>query len=521
MYNENEEVLSVDQVDQMITDTKRAILLETLKLEKHMKANKIQYFVPSPKQHLFFSAADKKRRAVFAGNRFGKSTAGVIEDICFAFGYRPFYPEGDENRYKGIPDRGVKILIIAEDWDKVKEIFTNNEPGADRPGKFFEWLPPEAISKVEKNSLGVIYVIHVETLVHGRKRKSSIYFDTVRSFKSNGAAHESSDWDVVHCDEPIPNDMWVAVSRGLIDRSGHAWMLLTPLREAWLHDYMTENAAARPDIFHVINADMSENPSLDPAEIELYLSQLSPEERDCRQKGIPLQSGRLVYHHFNDKVHLIDCPAGWENASTPPSEGWDVSYAIDPHPQTPHAVLFVAVSPSSVVFFADLFVKMPFTNITNSNGQVTTFGLAHHIRRYVSGQNLVHEICDPTAWIQDPQTGRCWADSLHEAGLKVTKASKAKTQGILEMNEWFAGARSKRIFVTSACTNLLREIRKYHYDKENKPVDANDHIMECMYRLCAKDGFQYYGQDSSVSAGHPIDDENADLTEFNNSRYTK
>lgn len=514
--NHQEEQLTEEQVEQAIIETKRQILLETLRLEKHMKSNKIQYFVPSPKQHLFFAAADKKRRAVFAGNRFGKSTAGVIEDICYAFGYRPFYPEGDPLRYLGIPDHGVKILVIAEDWDKVKEIFTNNEPGSDRPGKFFEWLPPEAVAKVEKNSLGVIYVIHVETMVHGRVRKSSIYFDTVRSFKSNGAAHESSDWDVVHCDEPIPNDMWVAVSRGLIDRRGAAWMLLTPLREAWLHDYMTENAAANPEIFNVINADMSENPSLHPDEVELYLSQLSPEERECRQKGIPLQSGRLVYHHFNEKIHLVDCPAGWEAPHRPPADGWEVSYAIDPHPQTPHAVLLVAVSPRYVVFFADLFVKLPFKDIIGDDGQRIKMGLASHVRDYLSGQHLVHEICDPCAWIEDPQTGRTWADSLHEAGLRVTKASKAKTQGIMEMNEWFAGARHKKVFVTSSCTNLLREIRKYHYDKENKPVDANDHIMECMYRLCMKDGFHYYGQDTSISAKNAIDDEKVNLNEFNN-----
>jgi hypothetical protein len=501
------------EIDELIAREQRAALENRLKLERHMKENKLQFFVPTPKQEEFIKNADKKRRAVFAGNRFGKSTIGVVEDCSFALGYRPYYPEGHPLRYHGIPDRGTKILVLAEDWDKVKEIFTNNEPGAEKPGKFFEWLPPSSVVKVEKNSLGVIYCIFVESVVHGRKRKSAIFFDTVRSYKSNGAAHESSDWDVVHCDEPIPNDMWVAVSRGLIDRSGHAWMLLTPLREAWLYDYMTENAATNPKTFFAMHADMADNPTLSVEECELFLSQLSPEERECRQKGVPLQSGRLVYHHFNEKKHCIDTPSGWENPYTPPPE-WDVAYAIDPHAQTPHAVLLVAISPTSVVFFADLFVKATFLDSKDSQGQTITEGLATKIRRYLAGQNVIYQICDPCAWIEDPQTGRSWSHSLHEAGLRVEKASKAKTSGIIEMNEWFAGTRDKKVFVTSTCRNLLREIKKYHYDKENKPVDRDDHIMECMYRLCTKDGFRYYGRQESAPGGDRIDDNNGDLSDF-------
>jgi hypothetical protein len=500
--------LSLEVIESMILDLKMQNLEVSMEREKIMKANKLQFFIPSHKQRIFIENADKKRRAVFAGNRFGKSTIGVVEDCCFAIGFRPFFEEGDPLRYLGIPDRGVKILVIAEDWDKVREIFTSNEPGADRMGKFLEWLPAESIAKCEKNSLGVVYVIHIVSTVHGRTRKSSIYFDTVRSFKTNGAAHESSDWDVIHCDEPIPNDMWVAATRGLIDRKGHAWALLTPLREAWLYDYMCSNAVSQPEIFHVLHAEMLDNPTLDAAEAELFLSQLSPEERACRAAGIPLQSGRLVYHSFNEAKHLIKgTPAGWENPWTPPDD-WDIAFAIDPHPQTPHAVLFVAISPIAVVFFADLFVKCPFgDNRDEKTKEVIIEGLSTKIRRLVNGRRTLYQICDPCAWIKDPETNRAWVDALYEAGLTVEKASKAKTTGILEANEWLSGTKGKKMFVTESCPNFLREIRKYHYDKENKPVDRDDHIMECFYRLVMKDGFSYYGEDTSVASSESYDDE--------------
>lgn len=509
-----------EELDKLIELELQKQLEMNLRLEAHYKNNKLQYFVPSAKQLEFLKAAEKKRRAVFAGNRFGKSTIGVIEDCCFALGFRPFFPEGHPLRYHGIPDRGVKILVIAEDWDKVKEIFTSNEPGSEKPGKFFEWLPPDSIVKVEKNSLGVIYCIYVQSKVKGRLRKSAIFFDTVRSYKSNGAAHESSDWDVIHCDEPIPQDMWIAASRGLIDRKGHAWMLLTPLREAWLYDYMCENAINHPEIFWTLHADMLDNPTLSKEECELFLGQLSPEERECREKGIPLQSGRLVYHHFDEKKHVIKgTPKGWENPWTPP-EDWDVAYAIDPHPQTPHAVLFAAISPKAVVFFSEIFEKCPFGTVNDEQGRILQKGLADKIRERIATQNVIYEICDPTAWIADPDTGLCWADKLHELGLKVQKASKAKTQGIMTMNDWFAGVHEKKIFVVDTCVNFLREIRKYHYDKDNKPVDKNDHLMECMYRLCMKDGFQYYGRDTSVPSNSVISFDKPNLKEFKNESRT-
>lgn len=478
-----------DLEENLKTESKFALDMK-LRAEKIMKTCKIQFFVPSPKQMEFIEARTKFR-GVFAGNRFGKSTIGVIEDCCQLLGYRPFFPEGDPRRYQGIPLNGVKGLCIAQDWEKVKEIFTNNEPGSDTVGKFFEWLPDGSVVKVEKNSQGIINVIHVHSRVHGRLRKSVIYFDTVKSFRQDPKGSESSDWDFIHVDEPIPQDMWKAVSRGLIDRGGSAWFLLTSLDEPWLYDWISEGAKDSPDLFTFITATMWDNPTLKQQDIADYLNTLTPEEREAREKGIPLQAGRLVYPFFSDAHILDEFPSDWVG-SMPPAT-YDVAYAIDPHPQTPHAVLFAAIAPTHVIFYSELFVKATFSDRKDAEGNVIARGLASMVKDRIERCNVTYALCDPSAWIVDPETRRCWADALREEGLNVVKASKAKTNGIKEANDWLANGKGKKLYFHASLKQTIWEFRRYHYDKENKPVDKNDHLMECFYRLVVHDGFNYYG----------------------------
>ena len=52
---------------------------------------------------------------------------------------------------------------------------------------------------------------------------------------ANPMGLESSQWDWIHVDEPIPEAMWNAVSRGLMDTGGSAWFTCTPIAEQWIN----------------------------------------------------------------------------------------------------------------------------------------------------------------------------------------------------------------------------------------------------------------------------------------------
>jgi len=119
--------LTDEQLAEEILRVKQEILRLQGEKEEVYRKRRLWFFQPSPKQYKFFENCATKRRAGFCGNRFGKSTLGVVEDCCWLIGYRPFFPEGHPLRTLGIPKHGVKGFVVAEDWDKVKEIFTNDE----------------------------------------------------------------------------------------------------------------------------------------------------------------------------------------------------------------------------------------------------------------------------------------------------------------------------------------------------------------------------------------------------------
>lgn len=447
------------------------------KKELELRTKKLWFFRPSPKQLLFFENAGKKRRAGFCGNRFGKSTLGVVEDICWLLGFRPFFPEGHPLRYLGIPKHGVKGLVVAEDWDKVKEIFTNNE-SSERQGKFIDFLP-EGCWTYKKNEKGIIVQITVQSTLDGLPRESVVYFDTVKSFKQSPAGFESSDWDFVHIDEPVMKELWVAVSRGLIDRGGCSWWLLTPIKEPWMYNEIKEDAKRQPDIYWWFEATMDDNPVLADEDKELYLSQLPEDERQARRDGTPLAHGRLVFGDYKEDYHMVEVPPKDWAGYKPPFKDM-VVYAIDTHPQTPHAVLFISVDKAGEIdIYDEIFEKCKIEE------------LCKMIKQRLEGTRVQYGLAEPAAWNRDQGSGYCYADTFYENGLDVMPGSKQKDMAIMLTQQLFK-QRTRSVRVHKKCVSLRRELIHHYFDKDNKPVDKDDHLIECLRRLVIHEGLQFY-----------------------------
>ena len=464
---------SADDVSQGLgvsLDADELKLLKTRELELERrrlqlaKENGLSFYRPHPGQDAFHRAGTRKYRMVRCGNRYGKSTMGCAEDVAWLLGYRPWLPKSDPGRTAGIPARAVKGLVITTDWDKVDEIWTSER--GDQPGKIWRFLPKGSVKSKKRNHSGAIEQIELNN-------GSIIRFDTVESFKKNPMGSESSDWDFIHIDEPCPEAMFKANARGLMDRGGSAWFTMTPLSEFWINDLFFprqgQPSLFSPDKIWAAQGSTTENPYLTPEAIEDYIKLLNPEEVECRLNGIPLELSGLVYKAFNYKKHVLqELPKGWEDFNTPPTNY--ITYcAIDPHPQTPHAVLFVAVAPTGQRFIYDeMFVKCGAEDLTTL--------ILHKLK----GRFHATPKCDPWVWQDDPITGSSLAEEFGKHGLWVEKASKSKTHGILKMQGEF---KKNDIFVSPNLQRFLFEINRYCYDKENKPVDKDDHLMECMYRI--------------------------------------
>lgn len=473
----------------VLVDDSIELLQERVRLQREMlslsKRCGIAFYRPHPKQDSFHRSI-AKRRAMFMGNRGGKSTASCAEAVAWAMGERIWYPEGDVARRSGIPSWPTKQLIITTDWDKVNEIWTNQR--GDQPGKIWKLLPEGFVKSTRRNHSGAIDMIE---FTNG----ALIQFDTEESFKRNPQGSESSDFDRIAVDEPICEDMWKANSRGLIDRHGQGDFTLTPLRERWIYDYFFEqDMKSFREGRTAVQGTIYDNPNLEAAAIAEFERDLTEDEKACRLMGIPLELSGRVYKEFSPDVHVLtDVPAGWRDFHLPP-KNWILNVRIDPHPQTPHAVLFSATGPEQVPHLVnEIFLP------TDAKS------LAETVNAYIAEVScFVNTVkCDPAAWVADSITRQaCVADAFAEVGLIVSKASKDKTNGILHMRSVFKNPRGVRIMPHLRRT--IWELSRYCYDKENKPIDKDDHMMENMYRLFVDD-LSWFDPDKAL--GEPIKDE--------------
>lgn len=465
--------------------------------------NGLAFYQPHEKQDAFHAAGACRRRYVRTGNRFGKSTCGVAEDISWCIGERIFYPEGDPRRTVGIPQRSVKGVILVQDWDKADEIFTAKDEGQSK-GKIFQLLPHESFVRSEKNQSGHICKIVIQSKWGGH---SSIHIDTVKSFLMNPMGQESSDWDFVHVDEPIPKEMWIAHSRGLIDRQGSAWFLCTPLIELWINDYFIPPAKSRTELpdgeyfdfdsysTWVMTGSCYDNPYNSVSAIREFISNLPPEQIDARVNGRPKQLSGAIHRDFCREDHIYAfTPAGWLDPVTPPPN-WTIRLAIDPHPKIPMAVLFAATGPTGHTFiFREIFQEALIHELCST---------IHAVLAYSDEEGrpcelpIASAICDPLAWTPNPITGIKMSDAFAQSGIPVVPGSKDLVNGILKTNALFRARDSSgnpMVYVHEDCRQFLFEIDRYVWDtketKETPNAKCSDHMMENLHRL-AVGGFTY------------------------------
>jgi hypothetical protein len=464
---------------------RRELELERRRVEL-LRENQITFYSPHEKQVLFHTNASARYRYARTGNRFGKSEMGAAEDVAFALGYRPWLPEGDPLRTLGIPPHPTKGLIVTTDWDKSKEVFTEQE--GTNVGKLIKYIPRASLGQPTRNHSGAIDRIPVKHITGGW---SIIHLDTVKSYKQNPLGQESSVWDWAHIDEPCPEGMWKAIARGLVDRGGRGWFTCTPLTEPWIDDAFVPDLGSDRGLdattFEsgdrwMMTGSMSDNPHNSPEDIASFMAWLTDDEKDARLNGLPTSFAGLVFKEFRWNDHVITEETlqkvhGWKNASTPP-KNWCVRYAIDYHFRKNDAVLFVATSPQDVsIVYAELWQQMLIDEEVEQ------------IRRTLGSHIPLPGIVDPLASTPNKMTETTAMDEYRRLGLAVIPATKDPVNGIRAVKSTLK-ARDKHgrpvLYIASHLRRTLFEIsRGFVWDgDENKPVKKNDDMMENLHRMC-------------------------------------
>ena len=201
----------------------------------YRKSKKILYYEPHPKQLLFHTSASNTR-AIFGGNRSGKTTSGGMEFLFHMTGLYPkWYPEAQ--KLKG----PVIGRIVAKDFQKqVGEVII---PFLE------EWLDMTLIAKKQRNPIGV----PVKWIF-----KNGSKFD-ILTHEQNTEQFEGWRGHVAWFDEPPPRDKYIATLRGLVDYRGRNWLTLTPLTQPWLYDEIYTKVS---NSIFVVTMDIRDNPYL-------------------------------------------------------------------------------------------------------------------------------------------------------------------------------------------------------------------------------------------------------------------
>lgn len=465
-----------------------------------VKSDGLAAYRPHWKQHQFHSST-AKRRGAFTGNRWGKSQMDAAETAAWARGERTWYKVpfdilgvdhnmGEERKIvvkahhpggethplvkQGIPPWPTKQLIVCTNWNKVDEIWTSQS--ADRPGKIWQFLP-KGFAKGYCNHAGVISEIVCNN-------GAVIHFLSVDAFKRDKLIAESSDYDRVVFDEPAPLPLWKGLARGLVDRHGQGDFAMTSLSEVWIVDKFEgdPNAPLAADEIppfkdrFSLRGSMADNPHLTDAAIEEFARDLTDDEKLTRLHGAPLERSGLIYKEFSKDLHVLkELPIGWSDWHLP-HKSCLLHIRVDTHPVNPHAVLFAAVGQSGIPIVCHEIYEA-----------CDADALCDRINSYVrlTGCFIGSLKVEPAAWNPDPATRTApIASYFYKHGLFPTKAQKDLSNGIIIAK---SKLRKLEVFFVPTLRRTFWEFARYRYDPETgKPIDADDHMMENLYRLLIK-----------------------------------
>lgn len=299
------------------------------KLKRQAREPNVLGYIPLAKQTVFHKS-DAHIRLYIGGNRSGKTTSGVVEDIYFLRGEHP---------YKKVPEAPIQGRIVTTSFNEgVKEVIIP---------KLKQWIPPSLLingSWEDSYSKGE----RVLTLANGSTCELMSYDQDQQKF-SGTSRH------FTHFDEEPPFDIYTECMARLIDTQGDAWLTLTPLDGmTWIYDDLyIPGREGRPHIL-VVEASIYENTNLSDDAIARYLETVNdPDERQARISGKFIQLGGKVYKEYDPGtedepgIHII------ENFDYKKCLDWEWHVSMDHGLNNPTCFLWHVISPQGEIITFD------------------------------------------------------------------------------------------------------------------------------------------------------------------------
>ena len=344
------------------------------------------------------------------------------------------------------------------------------------------WFP-KGRYKTEKRSKA--YECYWETDT-GWKIDIMTYDQDVKEF-------ESATLGLIWLDEPPPESIYKAcVSR--LRRGGMLFITATPLTgSAWMYDQIIGNPDHEVGKRFYIEADVEsaciehgERGFLQHEHIENMISQYSEEEKQARIFGRFQHLVGLIYKQWSRNVHVIR-PFDID------LKNYTVYHALDPHPRTNDAGIWIAVDRYGQKFVIDEFWK----KCQGGSKELATL-LWNKDQQY----RVVRRLADPSAFIEDQHSQKSLISRLESfRSFNYLEASKARTASdrriadaldYQKVGEEFIV--TPELYVFETCPRTIWEIEHWMWqewtgkardahDQKQKPVDKDDHMIENIGRI--------------------------------------
>lgn len=398
------------------------------------------------------------------GNRSGKTTMGVKEDVWVATNTHPFVKPPVPNRGRiGVTDFKVLEQVI---WPKIAET-----------------LPWDMVADTIKGAKGLITGVYF---------KNGSFFD-IMSYEQMPMKWESVDLDWVHFDEPPPLNIWRATRARLIDRDGRVWFTLTPLEEPWLYDEVWEQCGLNPRYWGMM-LDTRKNPYLSRKAVNTFVDEIAEDEYEARVEGKFKHLVGRVFKQYTDEFPYV-IPDDYIELKP----YWPRLLVLDPHEKTPWALEWYAYDEENdTIFRYDEYRHDPtdgieaFGNVIRNKEMTHNAIPADHMRvGDTYGQKAVYN-----------QGG----DSLYDlidriTGYRFRSADKSDQDSrIWDMiNRYRINpiTNMPRFVNFQRCVTARKETMSYVWDRhrtkagqyaeeKQTPVKKNDHAMSCDFYMSAE-----------------------------------
>lgn len=424
-------------------------------LNDSVRKPNINRYEPHPKQ-IMFHASVKHGRQYVGGNRSGKTTGGICEDIWWLTGKHPF---------QKTPTPPIIGRICTVDFKNGVHKFILPQ--------LRQWLPVSALinGSWEDSYSGATNTL---TLENGSEVEIMSYEQDLDKFA--GVPRH-----FIHFDEEPPKNIFGECKARLIDYKGKYWLTMTPVDGmTWTYDEIYEPGIEGSPLIDVIVVDMTDNPHIGQTEINEFLEGLDPEEKIIRGQGKYIAIGGLIFKFFNSEEHVLDCS---EKSFIPPRD-WTIYESMDHGFNNPAAWLWHAVSPNGTVVTFDEHYKSEMT-VEQHAGVVKT---KEKLYREGYGITPFLRIADPAIKQRSAVTGYSIQIEYSLQGLDLALGQlRSVDAGLNRMNTYF---QNRKWYITSNCTNLLKEIKKYKRktymsqkmrDRNNayeEPMKKDDHAID-------------------------------------------